>query len=183
LSTAVYADEFCRRGFQLVDKLGSEHEIGAEIFKELKASLASLPKDPSALLSQLVASEKKFETMLRERLDGVLPTLPADLRTIYQKVWEENASFASVTYWALSPCLRIPAQQAALLQTIQRWNAEIPAIEAAKLDIKTRMDLTKDGVPSTFDVFYGFVALRLWPFAIVFALALKFAKGIAALRA
>ncbi|HET7887356.1 MAG TPA: hypothetical protein VFL62_14095 [Bradyrhizobium sp.] len=142
-----------------------------------------MPKDPSALLVQLVASEKKFETSLHERLDSVLPALSIDLRTIYQKVWEENSSFAAVTYWALAPCLRIPAQQAAVLQTIQRWNAEIPAIEAAKTDVKTRMDLAKDKVPSTFDVFYGFVALRLWPFAIVFALALKFAKGIAALRA
>lgn len=177
LSAAAYIDGFCRRALTLIDSLTSSNEVGADIFRELKTSLAAQPAEPDFRSS--LSSQNAFEADLRGRLDGVLPALSEDVRSTYRAIWEVNSRFAMTLHWAASACLRIPAGQTEWLQTMQRWNAKTPTIESARADLEDRVKKIKDKPLGGVDLLYSFVIVSLWPFVIVLALALKFAKGVA----
>jgi hypothetical protein len=185
LAPAVYATEFCRRGFQLLDQLAGGNGAASEIFQKLKASFTELSGRHLAETDYGTTNKdyEQFRQGLDQDITALLPRLAEARRATYQSLWEENARFAASMYLALADCLRIPARQAELVETMKKWRAELPALDAARESVQSRMAEADKRTPGSLELFFAFVQLRLWPFALAFALSLKFAKGVAAVRA
>lgn len=175
--------DYCRRGFQLIDALETRTS-SATIFGRLKSSFAELGKKNLSPRDFDVTrkSEEALRAELRAVGASVLPHVPDDGRDAVREAWEANASFAGNLHSALSMCLRIPHKAIEQLDALKRWDAEQAKRLAAGKELEQRIQKAQGEAPSRMRIVLAFILSWLWPFVLVIALSLKFAKGVASLR-
>jgi len=81
-------------------------------------------------------------------------------------------------------CLRIPQTDAQNLNRFEQWASEGVKAKADLNTLKANMETLKNAPPelSPWEKVVKFTLDNLWPFILVGALSLKFARGISQLR-
>jgi hypothetical protein len=178
-------EDYCNRGYRLIDSLAKGSTVGSFIYEELKESFASVASEGQHPLAYEVTEARKedFVAQMRRKSAYLITTFPERDRELYRRHWEEQLQLANNVYAALSLCLRVQPGDRESLDTLRRWKAQGEKLTAqAEGAEKKLLELQADRPPSPREVALSFVNLRLWPFVLTLALALKFAKGIAGLR-
>jgi hypothetical protein len=185
LPAAQQLQDYCRRGFGLIDRLASSDGAVPIIFQKLKGSFAELgQKSLTPADGDITARYRRtFMDSLPGDGENFVARFPAPQQASVRDMWGVETSFAGNVYSAFEACLRIPQVEAAQLETMQRWQAEQTRQIAAKASVEKRLqDAQREPPPGTLHLFAAFIYGELWPFALVLALALKLGKGVAAWR-
>jgi hypothetical protein len=186
LSTAERINDYCRRGFKLIDSLEVKGGFQSAIFSRLKESFAevTIEKLNPGDIGFTQLAQQSFSARLSSDRENYIRLMPLDRRDQLQKMWDIYASFSSSIYSAFSMCLRIPESLVQNLKEMAQWEQEHSTLLAEKTDVEGKIQAAQSEPDlSWFQLVLAFILAKFWPFALVAALALKFAKGVASLRA
>jgi hypothetical protein len=180
-ATAKQVSDFCGRGRRMVDALSRNiGGTGSIVF----------PKLSSALNEQKSATSPEAIAKVKSDLQGDLlhagleyhAKFTDDTAIWVYRQWQADVSFAELLFDALAICARVPNDIVSKLEKGETWTAVQAKLEASKQATDDKItSIQKAGPVTVLQWIVGFVLSRLWPFVLVLALALKFAKGIAAL--
>jgi len=185
VATAARVQDYCRRGYALFDNLEGAGGYTAAAASRLKESFAALSRRRLGPLDFGVTdrAKKDIESQLASDWTKYLNLVPHNQRPQMQEMWEASSAFASVLFEAFALCVRIPQSVVQQLATIQRWTDEKAKRENEKSEVEARIQETQFARTQSFlQEVVSFVLANLWPFVLVAALSLKFAKGMVSLK-
>jgi hypothetical protein len=184
--TAESIREFCERGYRLIDALQADVLIGNFVYAALKASFAELarrnlsPMD----LGATDQAQQVFDAAEAKEAESILGVASGDSRKELTDYYENERKFATNVFWSFSMCLRIPGADTQNLDRFQRWATEGDRAAADLHTIQGNLEKLQNSPAqlSNAEKLIKFILDNLWPFILILALSLKFARGIANLR-
>ena len=148
------------------------------IFGLLRESLAKLRTKAPSPTGVAAAKDELQNKLLLQGVDFAQKAGPNNENMIFQQV-SAHKELAVILYDAFAMCTMVPANVPQEIESYQKWTEQNTALQGRKLEFKNQID-EKNYAPS--GTLGSFVMNLLWPFVLVLALSLKFAKGIGGIR-
>jgi hypothetical protein len=180
-ATLARVQDFCRRGFLLLDLPQAQSGLTGITLREVKEVLGAAaavnlaPEDfararqyEDQLVSELSQIGEEAKNALGLQWDGEV-----------QKAWEDASEFAQNLYLALDFCVRRPEREADQIATLERWNAQVKKVSGRSKAVRDQIETTRSSEPGLLQQSAAFAKANLWPFVLAVVLALKFGATLA----
>jgi hypothetical protein len=171
----------CRAGDSLIEELRTTDHMSPVVGDELSWQLKDARTRDHYYLDFGVTEREAaaFEIRARARVDSLRKVISdtSDAMEFVFSTYDEEIRVSKTVIHALYPCLSIPE---ASLEKLAQWSGSRQSQEAALAQLEAERKRVQ-ATPSTSRT-VQWMQLNLWPLILIAALALKFSKGIAALR-
>jgi hypothetical protein len=182
LATARSIQDFCSRGYKVIEALESVGGINSIIYGELKQTFSELAKMNLTFFDWNTTEQHRnaFLVTIRAKRDGFVSAMPRDYQGTVREQWDAESSTAGLVALSFTMCQRIPSAYKQQMETFYRWESTVKDLQQ-KTDEQKRIieDLRKTPPgPSSMETRVDDIKSNTWPFIIVVALGLKFGKGV-----
>jgi hypothetical protein len=174
--------DFCERADKLLSAMVQQGGASAAVFEKTKAILEGIRGVPFGAWGIIMEGARpRLEKELNEGGAAFVNMMPADQRGMQKEMWDVQASTASLFLPGLVMCRLISPSDRQKIEAQRRWQKDNAVLrqERDTLDKKIAgLSQTGSGLGAMLESLWR----NFWPFVLVAALGLKFAKSMTAFR-